>query len=344
MEMPTPATPQKPLSDYAVLRSIMLEQGLLKRQQFSFVLKMAEVIVLYSAAILFVSLANNLLLVLLSAAFLAFVFGQVGLLGHDAGHRQIFSSARKDRAIGQICSFLIGISYLKWVEKHNEHHAHPNREDMDPDIEFPVLAFSQKQAEEKRGIWRFFVRYQAIFFIPLLCLTSVSLRLNSFHFLLQKNISEAWVDRGLFALHFLCYFGLVFSLLTPLHAIIFIIAHQAFFGLYLGLIFAPNHKGMPVLPADYQIDFVREQVMTARNVRSNALIDFWYGGLNFQIEHHLFPTMPRSSLRRARTIIKKFCADKDIPYYETGMLRSYYEILAYMHSVSLFCRGSTRLR
>ncbi|TSC57613.1 MAG: fatty acid desaturase [Candidatus Peregrinibacteria bacterium Greene0416_19] len=329
----SPVTPPNPPSDYAVLRAMLLERGLLRRQPAYFVLKILVNLLLLGAAITLLIVVEHLVLVLFAAAFLAFVYGQIGLLGHDAGHRQIFSRSRWDTVVGYVCSSILGISFAQWVEKHNEHHAHPNRDDMDPDIEFPMLAFSESQAREKRGIFRFIVRHQAVLFFPMLCFTSVSLRAGSVQFLLRRHIAKTWLDIVLFVAHFAVYFTLVFLFLSPLHGLFFILAHQALFGLYLGLVFAPNHKGMPVLEKDAQIDFLREQVLTARNVRSNPLIDFWYGGLNFQIEHHLFPTMPRSRLRKARTIIKDFCAARQIPYYETGMLRSYVEILRYMRQI-----------
>ena len=88
--------------------------------------------------------------------------------------------------------------------------------------------------------------------------------------------------------------------LSPLKAVVFIVVQQALFGLYLGCSFAPNHKGMPMLAADDQSDFLRRQVLTSRNVRGSWLVDFALGGLNYQIEHHLFPSMPRPNLRRSQ--------------------------------------------
>ncbi len=327
-----------PISDYAALRAQLLKAGLLDRRPVSFILKMIETLGLIIASVAFLFVVKSMALVIVSAIFAAFVGGQIGLLAHDAGHRQIFKNPKTDLFVGYTCSFFLGISFRRWNEKHNEHHAHPNREDMDPDINFPVLAFSEKQAKEKKGLFRFIVRHQALFFFPMLCFVSLSLRLDSVQSFFLTSMRRTWIDITIVIGHFTCYFALVFWLMPPLHAIIFILVHQAFFGLYLGLIFAPNHKGMPVLEKNAKIDFLREQVLTSRNIRSNALVDFWYGGLNFQIEHHLFPTMPRVNLRRARVIIKNFCLERGIPYYETGMIRSYCEIVRYMHHVSTFCR------
>jgi len=75
-------------------------------------------------------------------------------------------------------------------------------------------------------------------------------------------------------------------------------------------------------------------VLTSRTIKGSLLVDFWYGGLNYQIEHHLFPTMPRNKLRKAQAIVKAFCKEHAIAYHETTMLQSYCEILHCLHQVS----------
>lgn len=134
--------------------------------------------------------------------------------------------------------------------------------------------------------------------------------------------------------HYVLYFGLLFSRLNIWQAMLFFIMQRALFGLYLGSVAAPNHKGMLVLDKDSQLDFLRQQVLTSRNVKAHPLTDFWYGGLNYQIEHHLFPTMPRNRLKEAQHIVKAYCEQHSIPYHETGVLQSYREILGYLHEVS----------
>jgi fatty acid desaturase len=105
-------------------------------------------------------------------------------------------------------------------------------------------------------------------------------------------------------------------------------------GLYMASVFAPNHKGMLVVDRTSTLDFLRSQVLTARNITAHPVTDFWYGGLNYQIEHHLFPTVPRTKLRHLQGIIKAFCMEQGIPYYETSIFNSYREILHYLHAIS----------
>ena len=121
-------------------------------------------------------------------------------------------------------------------------------------------------------------------------------------------------EAALLAVHFAAYLGAVFLVLPPVKAVVFIAVQQGLFGFYLGCSFAPNHKGMPMLAAADQIDFLRRQVLTSRNVRGGWLTDFALGGLNYQIEHHLFPTMPRPNLRRAQPLVAAFCAERGVPY------------------------------
>ena len=140
------------------------------------------------------------------------------------------------------------------------------------------------------------------------------------------------------AAHFILYFGLIFTALGGWLGLLFILVQQALFGFYLASVFAPNHKGMLIVPKNVRMDFLRLQVLTARNVRANPITDFWYGGLNYQIEHHLFPSMARNKLHQVQRIIRDFCKEHSISYHETSMVRSYLEILEYLHMVSASLR------
>jgi fatty acid desaturase len=103
----------------------------------------------------------------------------------------------------------------------------------------------------------------------------------------------------------------------------------------MGACFAPNHKGMPIVPADVRIDFLRRQVLMSRNIRGGRLTDVAMGGLNYQIEHHLFPSMPRPGLRKAQPIVRAYCLERGIPYTETTLLESYGIVVRYLNRVGL---------
>jgi len=107
------------------------------------------------------------------------------------------------------------------------------------------------------------------------------------------------------------------------------------FGVYMGMSFAPNHKGMPLVPQGAKLDFLRRQVLMSRNIRGNRTLDFLMGGLNYQIEHHLFPSMPRPHLRRAAPTIRAFCEEYGVHYTETGLFRSYAIVTRHINRVGL---------
>jgi fatty acid desaturase len=268
------------------------------------------------------------------AVLLAAVFTHMGFIGHDAGHSQIFRTRRANYLVGLVHGNLaIGLSYGWWVDKHNRHHAHPNQEDLDPDITIGALAFTTGQARDKRGFIRFIVRHQRYFFLPLLMLEAVQLHASSIQALLHRGMKNRSWEALLLIAHVAGYLTLVFLVLSPVKAVVFILVQQALFGLYLGLSFAPNHKGMPMLSKDDQTDFLRRQVMTSRNVRGGWLVDFALGGLNYQIEHHLFPSMPRPNLRHSQAIVRAYCERHAVPYVETSLLRSYGQALRHLHEV-----------
>jgi fatty acid desaturase len=105
------------------------------------------------------------------------------------------------------------------------------------------------------------------------------------------------------------------------------VGSQVLSSVYLTAIVAANHRGMPCYPAAAELSFVQRQVLTSRNLTCNPIWDLLYGGLNSQIEHHLFPAMPRPHLARARQIIEPFCASHGLPYTEVSPLSAYRQVV-----------------
>jgi fatty acid desaturase len=231
-------------------------------------------------------------------------------------------------------NLLVGMSYSWWMDKHNRHHSNPNQMDMDPDIEIPFLEFTGREDLQTVGKFRqFLIKHQASLFFPALMTVALGLQYNSILYLLRNKPKYYVLECVLLGAHFLIYLALVFTFLSVWQGLLFILIHQALTGFYLGSIFAPNHKGMMILDNDSKIGFLHRQVLTARNIYAGPITDFWYGGLNYQIEHHLFPSMPRNRLKEAQRVVKAFCQEHDISYHETTMLQSFKEILQYLHEV-----------
>ncbi|HET9139242.1 acyl-CoA desaturase [Actinophytocola sp.] len=317
-------------------------EGLLRRRYAYYAVRITVNVMMLAVGTVAFVLVGDSWWQLLIAAYLAMVFTQFGFMGHDAGHRQIFSSRWANDLAGYAHGAVTGFSYEWWVGKHNQHHAHPNHEDHDPDIEIPALAFSREQALGKRGLLRWVTRYQAILFIPLLMSEAVMLRIASVQAVLRREVRSVALEAVLLVTNLVGSLLLVFLVLSPLKAGVFILVHQGLMGVYLGCSFAPNHKGMPMLAKDDKVGYLYKQVLTSRNISGGRWVDFLLGGLNYQIEHHLFPSMPRPNLRRAQALVHDFCTRHGVSYTQCGLLASYAWVLRHLHEVSAPLRTRTR--
>jgi fatty acid desaturase len=260
------------------------------------------------------------------AVLLGVMSTQLGFLGHDAGHRQIFKSRRANRWAGiGMGNGLIGLSFGWWVPKHNAHHAHPNQIDRDPDIGLggPVNPSAAQEDARRGGLGGWFSRHQAELFFPLMLLRSTGLYVSGIQDLIRRRDRSTIPESILLALHVGLYLSAVFWVLPPVKAVVFVAIHQAVFSLYLGCSFAPNHKGMPLIEKESDLNFARQQVITARNVTGGRWVGVVFGGLNYQIEHHLFPGMPRPNLARAQSLVRAFCEENGLGYCEAGPIGSY---------------------
>ncbi len=331
---PRSGRPQE-ANPYAELKRIVKKNGLLDRQPAYYAGKTALTLGLLAVSLVLLLVSDSLWFQMLNAVYLAFAFGQISLLAHDFGHRQpgVISGRTNDHITLLLGNGLLGMSREWWVDKHNRHHGHPNQMDSDPDIDIPLLSFEEEQAFEKRGLSRLVTKYQAVLIFPLAFLQAISMLRSSVGFVVSGEANRPVAEALAIVTHFALYFGLLFSVLEPLTAVLFVVVHRGLWGVYLVSVFAPNHKAMPILERDTEVGFLHQQILTSRNVFAHPVTDFWYGGLNYQIEHHLFPRMPRNKLKEAQPIIKDFCRDHDISFHETGVLKSYREILSHLHKV-----------
>jgi fatty acid desaturase len=150
--------------------------------------------------------------------------------------------------------------------------------------------------------------------------------------LVRRRDRAALAEAGLLAVHAAVFFVAPFLVLSPLRAVVFIAVTQSLFGFYLGVSFLTNHVGMPVLGSGDEMGFLRRQVLTSRNLSGPTFTGFLFGGLDTQIEHHLFPTMPRANLRRAREVVRPFCSERRIDYVEQSPWRAYREVVRHLRA------------
>ncbi|WP_434587603.1 fatty acid desaturase family protein [Streptomyces sp. A5-4] len=338
---PPPPPPSQTGSDFARLSKKVIAAGLMSRRPGYYTARIAAVATLYVGGWAAFVLVGDSWWTLAVAGFLAVVFGQVALLTHDMAHRQVFRLRKASERSGWIAGNAgIGMGYGWWQDKHTRHHANPNHEDLDPDVLPDVLVWSQDQARAAKGLPRLLGRSQAFLFFPLLTLEGFSLHVAGVRGLANPALKNRRIEGTLLFGHFAVYLAALFLVLPPGMAIAFLAVHQCLFGVYLGSIFAPNHKGMPILTGKDRPDFLRRQVLTSRNVRGGWFIDVALGGLNYQIEHHLFPSMPSVHLRKAQVIVRRHCEELGISYLETSLLTSYKQALASLHHAGAPIRES----
>ncbi|MGW2091177.1 fatty acid desaturase family protein [Promicromonospora sukumoe] len=271
------------------------------------------------------------------AAFFGIVFTQGAFLAHDGGHQQIFSTGKHNEWFSRIVGNLgVGLSIGWWNRKHNKHHGNPNVIGKDGDIATGALVFVPGEEAGRTGFLGWVTRRQGWLFFPMLALFGPVLHANSVQSLATTPaIKHRAAESVLLAVRLIGFPTLVFLTLGPVLGLAFMLVQLATFGVYMGATFAPNHKGMPLLPKDNSIDFLRRQVLTSRNIRGGWFVAWAMGGLNYQVEHHVFPRMPSVNLRQVRPIVQEFCAERGIPYTETGLFESYGIIVEYLNRVGL---------
>jgi fatty acid desaturase len=344
IERPLASRPTRAASQniYTDLARMVRESGLLHRRYGYYWSRITAAVAAFALVWWAVVALGNSWFQLGLAAVLGVVITQFGFLGHDAAHQQMFRSPTWNAWASRLLAGAgAGLSYAWWREKHNRHHTAPNREGYDPDIGPGAIAFTPSiVAGRTTGFAGWFVKRQGWLFFPLLTLEGLNLHAESVRGLLRRGpVPHRRTELVLVAVRLSSYVVALLVLLPPGKAAAFFVVQMAVFGLCLGGSFAPSHKGMPIVPPTMKIDFFRRQVLMSRNVRGGLLVDFVMGGLNYQIEHHLFPSMPRPNLKLVRPMVREYCALHGAPYTEVGLFESYRIVVSYLNNVGIQARG-----
>ena len=315
---------------YAELRRTVIAAGLLKRR-YGYYLALT----CFCFALLLVGIALPFLLPssfgwsAIASIFIGFAMLQVGLIGHDAGHLEIFRGARKNWLLGQLCwSITTGVGFWYWNDRHNRHHGHTNDMDQDPDIQGGgpfAVAFTEEEAAARHGWKRVLVKYQVVLVLLGLMLYTFAFRAESWLFAIQKlQSTRRLLEITLLTLNIVLW--LIFIILLGWRGFGIFLASNVVGSVYFVATISPNHNGMPVWARGVKLSFLERQVLSSRDLTSHPVWDFLYGGLNYQIEHHLFPTIPRVNLKRAQAIIQPFCEAHGLPYKVTDPLTAYRQV------------------
>jgi fatty acid desaturase len=327
------------------IRKKLKQSNLYQSSKLFYVYKVLTNLTLVSISAAFVLGFDSVWAHVLGAFFLALFWQQCGWLSHDFLHHQVFQDRKWNNFmgyfLGNICQ---GFSVSWWKAKHNLHHAVPNVQNYDPDIDtMPFLAWSEKVIEgELTGLPQILIQYQYIFYLPLLSAARLSWVIQSLLYpaFSQKirHDSTRKLEVSTLFVHYIWVSLLAFGGLGLLQGIAFILLSQAFAGLLLATAFSLNHNGMVILDANAQntMEFNKLQIVTARDVRGGPMNFFhWFmGGLDMQIEHHLFPTIPRHNLRQVQGEIEAMCKKHNIQYHQTGFWSGTKELFQRLYGVA----------
>jgi len=296
------------------------------------------------------------------AMLLGIFFQQCGWLCHEIAHHQVFSNRDVGTWVGYFWgNFAQGFSMAWWKNKHNTHHAVPNvhatgadAQNGDPDIDtMPFLAWSRpmlKLADSAFAKWM--VSHQNYVYFPLLAFARVTWLEQSLAYVLNldptagrqvkgapgelKPVRNESVELFALGLHYVWYFAIAAMHPTLLHALSFVLVTNVTCGLALAVVFSLGHNGMSVYNAAARPDFWKLQVTTTRNVTQDrfGFVHWFCGGLDYQVEHHLFPTAPRHHLPKISELTKEFCAAHGIRYHEAGIIEGTWEVLTHLKDIA----------
>jgi fatty acid desaturase/predicted heme/steroid binding protein len=342
---------------YRELRAKILAAGLFNANPWYYVWKVSSNVGLLVAATLCCVLSADMRVNFLGAVIMALFWQQCGWLAHDFLHHQVF----KNRNYGDYMGLLIGnvfqgFSVTWWKSKHNAHHAVPNlhassadAHDGDPDIDtMPLLAWTKRMADHGKSnpMAKHLIGWQAFTYFPILGLARMSWLRESFKFVFtkpdyavlqedQRRIRNLAGEKICLVLHYVGLGAIMYNMPGgPLNAAMFFFCSQTICGLFLALVFGLGHNGMAVYPADQRPDFWKLQVTTTRNVTSNWFVDWFCGGLQYQVDHHLFPMLPRHNLATVHKLVESFCKEYGVGYHEATMFQGTKEVLNHLGSVA----------
>jgi fatty acid desaturase len=325
--------------EMAQLQKIVEESGLLKRSYVYYSLYAIIYFSIYFSTLYLLSINNSYLAIVILAIVIGFISTQFAGLMHDAVHQGICNNKSYNSFLAHLFSITSGSNPRQWKPKHLLHHAHPNTIDEDPDVKIIAFSFTKERYLEQTGIFKWLRSIQHLTYFPFCSFYTYFAHYTQ---LIQPLIKKCKTELDyLIVFDFLwsflglsMWYGIPFLLLEPLKAILFICVASASLGLYIANIFAPNHKGMPQIKKGVPISNLEQQIITTRNVTPGFFYDILFLSLNYQIEHHLFPHMPRNKYKLVAPHIKEMCERLKLPYLVMTPFNSYKAIIKELHKIA----------
>ncbi len=312
------------------LRAEVVGAGLFRRTYLYYVIYGLLLVAATLGSLWLITVTQNPLIQFCNALFLGTCFVQAGMLGHDLSHDEVFESHRLNKFFSTLTwGLLAAASESRWYKWHSAHHIFVNQVNHDPDLDIPFL-FSKLQLKDRSAFFKkYILPHQHILFFLSLPVVFLGIHRDSVVYIFRNPSWKTAAELILIVVHFALLLYLLFAFLPWNIAVMFFIVHALAGGLHMGVAFAPNHKGEKITGEEEEVTWLN-QITSTRDLRPNWFTFHFFGGLNFQVEHHLFPEMPRMHYWKANTIVKAFCARNNIRFNEAtffGSMKEIYETL-----------------
>ena len=337
--------------DVKAMKSELMKARAFESSKLYYAFKVASNAGILATAIAVIVVLNGMLGAVLGGIILALFWQQCGWLAHDFLHHQVFTNRMYNNLAGLgIGNIWQGFSTSWWKMKHNHHHAVPNvvqtQAGGDPDIlTMPLLLWSEKiiegDSEELKDLPRFLIRHQKFFYVPLLAAARLSWLLQSILFQFEPvhqfvgGLPMKIAEILTIAIHYVAVIYITLLLETAASRVVFLLICQSLGGLFIAVVFTVGHNAMDIFTSEEMknTDFVRLQVRSTRDITPTVFNTWFSGGLAYQVEHHIWPTLPRHSFPLASKILKRFCAKYNIPYTVEGLIKGNWAVCKLLSDV-----------
>ena len=302
------------------LKAEVREAGLLERVPVRGTIEMVGIIL--ALIVLFITLEqwNPFLLGLM----MTIIATRAVFVSHDILHLQYFKSKKFSFKLSYPFSAIILSNSPSWWDyKHNvNHHTYCNIIEKDEDIRALDGAFT---TDKYRGNSEFLKKYKHIVFWGAMFFMNYAFVAQSYSFVIKRKL---WGELGLMLLHWPLIWGTIFYILPFYDALIVYLVHNMLASVWLAFGFITNHLGCEVFEEKdaKKFSWMELQMRGSRSLKGGAFVHWFYGGLNTQIEHHLFPKAPRFNLLKVQDITRKFAKKHNIFYFETTPIEAYFQI------------------
>ncbi|KAJ2664149.1 hypothetical protein IWW48_000918 [Coemansia sp. RSA 1200] len=317
--------------DYRQLGAHLHAAGFYQCRYSDYAFEAARYTVLFATAVgLVLAGPHSAWTYLAAAVSTAMLWQQLAFFAHDLGHNELTGRRRFDMVLG-ICvgNLLGGLSVGWWKKNHNTHHIVTNDVDNDPDIQhLPFFAVSTRFFESRYSTYykrimhfdaaaRVLVALQDKLYYPIMCFARYNLYVQSWSYLAFSDFAPfRWLEIGCVALFLVWFSWLVAQIPTwPLRALYVLVANSVSAIIHIQITL--SHFAMSTESPDPTHEcFAARQIRTTMDVACPRWLDWFHGGLQFQIEHHLFPRVPRHRLRDLQPMVKALCRKHRMDFME----------------------------